>query len=50
MRSAGHYQSVLGCADGDYESAAELINSAKRIVIKAGGGAVGAKEELAADC
>jgi len=36
----------MGRAEGDYQSAAKMIHSAKRIVVKAGGGAVGAKEEL----
>lgn len=36
----------MGRADGDYQSAAKMIQSAKRIVIKAGGGAVDSKGEL----
>lgn len=36
----------LGRAEGDYQSASKMINSAKRIVVKAGGGAVGTTEEL----
>ncbi len=36
----------MGCADGNYESAVKMIQSAKRIVIKAGGGAIETKGEL----
>jgi 3D-(3,5/4)-trihydroxycyclohexane-1,2-dione acylhydrolase (decyclizing) len=36
----------MGRAEGDYESAAKTIQSAKRIVVKAGGGAVNSKGEL----
>lgn len=36
----------MGRAEGDYQSAANMIQSASRIVIKAGGGAVDSKEEL----
>lgn len=36
----------IGRADGDYDSAVKMIQSAKRIVIKAGGGAVGSSREL----
>jgi 3D-(3,5/4)-trihydroxycyclohexane-1,2-dione acylhydrolase (decyclizing) len=36
----------LGAASGDYQKAAEWILSAKRIVVKAGGGAVGASNEV----
>jgi len=36
----------MGRAEGDYQSVAKMIHSAKRIVVKAGGGSVGAKEEL----
>ena len=36
----------MGRAEGDYESAVKMIQSAKRIVIKAGGGAVDSKGEL----
>jgi 3D-(3,5/4)-trihydroxycyclohexane-1,2-dione acylhydrolase (decyclizing) len=36
----------LSRAEGDYEAAAKMIKSARKIMVKAGGGAVGAKEEL----
>jgi 3D-(3,5/4)-trihydroxycyclohexane-1,2-dione acylhydrolase (decyclizing) len=36
----------MGRADGDYESAAKIIQSAKCVVIKAGGGAVNSRGEL----
>jgi 3D-(3,5/4)-trihydroxycyclohexane-1,2-dione acylhydrolase (decyclizing) len=36
----------MGCAEGDYESAAKMIQSARRVVIKAGGGVVGVKDAL----
>ncbi|MBE0688208.1 MAG: thiamine pyrophosphate-binding protein [Anaerolineaceae bacterium] len=36
----------IGRAEGDYQTAAKMIQSAIQIVIKAGGGAVGAREEL----
>ncbi|PKO00396.1 MAG: thiamine pyrophosphate-binding protein [Chloroflexi bacterium HGW-Chloroflexi-4] len=39
-------ETQLSAAAGDYQAAVEAIRSAKRVLVKAGGGAVGAGEEL----